>query len=169
MQYGESNPQSNDRLVFDRIVAWSSLELYFLGLILWNTSLSGEIYIKRGIGTDASGRQTSVYDGVGYDRMDVVCRTGNGTGCLFIGTMFCVGGHGLADWTGFYYLKSTLILGIAALLCSTPLIYQRFEHAMCSRSKMRQMLCIVAYAVVFLICTAYLVNATYNPFLYFRF
>ena len=82
MQYGESNPQSNDRLVFDRIVAWSSLELYFLGLILWNTSLSGEIYIKRGIGTDASGRQTSVYDGVGYDRMDVVCRTGNGTGCL---------------------------------------------------------------------------------------
>lgn len=94
---------------------------------------------------------------------------GMGRAASYIGTMFCVGGHGLADWTGFYYLKSTLILGIAALLCSTPLIYQRFEHAMCSRSKMRQMLCIVAYAVVFLICTAYLVNATYNPFLYFRF
>ena len=80
---------------------------------------------------------------------------GMGRAASYIGTMFCVGGHGLA--------------GIAALLCSTPLIYQRFEHAMCSRSKMRQMLCIVAYAVVFLICTAYLVNATYNPFLYFRF
>lgn len=93
MQYGESNPQSNDRLVFDRIVAWSSLELYFLGLILWNTSLSGEIYIKRGIGTDASGRQTSVYDGVGYDRMDVVCRTGNGTGCLLHRN------HVLCGWT----------------------------------------------------------------------
>lgn len=80
MQYGESNPQPDDRLVSDRIVARGSLELYFLGLILWNTSLSGEIYIKRGIGTDASGSQTSVYDGVGHDRMDVICRTGNGTG-----------------------------------------------------------------------------------------
>lgn len=92
-----------------------------------------------------------------------------GRAVSYWGTLFGIGGKGFVDMTGFYYLKSTLILGLAAVLCSTPVLYKHFEHMICSRKKYKQVLYVATYVVIFFICTAYLVNATYNPFLYFRF
>ena len=92
-----------------------------------------------------------------------------GRAASYLGTMFGIGGSGIVDGTAFYYLKSTFILGIVAILSSTPLIHLRMEHMMCARMRHRQVLFVAAYVAVFVICTAYLVNATYNPFLYFRF
>lgn len=85
------------------------------------------------------------------------------------GTMFGVGGCGFADITGVYYLRSSLLLGIIAAVLSTPVIYRRFSKMLRSEKRYKQVICVAVYAGIFLISTAYLVNATYNPFLYFRF
>lgn len=92
-----------------------------------------------------------------------------GDAVSFIGTMFCIGGNGFADAASFYYLKSTLILGIIAGFSCTPVVYRCFSKLLNSREQYKQMAGIAVYVVLFLICIAYLVNATYNPFLYFRF
>lgn len=92
-----------------------------------------------------------------------------GSAVSYIGTMFGIGGSGLADMTGFYYLKSSLLLGIIAGILSTPFVYRHFSVLLTAKEKYRQVICAAVYTGIFLICTAYLVNATYNPFLYFRF
>lgn len=92
-----------------------------------------------------------------------------GSAVSYLGVMFGRGGGGLLDAAGVYYLKSSLVLGIIAAVCSTPLVYHRFSRLLKAKEKSRQILCIASYAVIFLLTTAYLVNATYNPFLYFRF
>lgn len=92
-----------------------------------------------------------------------------GSAISYLGTMFGVGGAGLVDLTGWFYLKSTFLLGIFAAVASTPVIYRRFSRWLKTETTYKQVLGIAAYAAIFVICTAYLVNATYNPFLYFRF
>ena len=92
-----------------------------------------------------------------------------GSAMSYIGTMFGIGGNGFLDWTAFYYLKSSLILGIFAAVSSTPFVYQRFSGWMKGKEVYKQVLCVATYVGIFVISIAYLVNATYNPFLYFRF
>ncbi|MEE1086614.1 MAG: MBOAT family O-acyltransferase [Schaedlerella sp.] len=87
----------------------------------------------------------------------------------FIGTMFCISGNGIADAASFYYLKSTLALGLIAVVSCTPVVYRYFSRIVNSGQRYKQIAAIGVYMVLFLICVAYLVNATYNPFLYFRF
>lgn len=92
-----------------------------------------------------------------------------GRAVSYMGTMIGIGGAGFVDGTGFYYLKSSLVLGIFAILASTPLISFRFSRWLKAKEVYKNVLAIVTYAVIFFLCVAYLVNATYNPFLYFRF
>lgn len=97
------------------------------------------------------------------------CSPSLGRAASYMGTMLGIGGAGFADAVSLYYLKSTFLLGCFAAVASTPLIYERFSRWMRARESYKRILCIAAYAAVFVISTAYLVNATYNPFLYFRF
>lgn len=69
-----------------------------------------------------------------------------------------------------YYLRSYLVLFLLALIASTPILkngYQRLE-----KSKFAPLLngiepiCLI---ILLLSCTAYLVDGSFNPFLYFRF
>lgn len=92
-----------------------------------------------------------------------------GSAVTYLGTMFGVGGNGLFDATGLYYLKSTAVLGIVAAVSSTPIVYRCFSRLLNAREKYKQVFAIVVYLLIFFICVPYLVNATYNPFLYFRF
>lgn len=92
-----------------------------------------------------------------------------GSAVSYIGTMFGIGGSGFVDMTSIYYLKSSLVLGIFAAVASTPLIYSRFSRWLKARESYKQIFCVAVYVGIFLVSTAYLVNATYNPFLYFRF
>ena len=87
----------------------------------------------------------------------------------YLGAMFGIGGKGLVDMTGFYYLKSSLLLGIIAGIGSTPFVYRKFSELFWREERYMQIASVVMYAGIFLISTAYLVNDTYNPFLYFRF
>ena len=75
-------------------------------------------------------------------------------------TMFSFTGG--IDWI--YYLRNYIITFIVACILSTPLIEKIYNKV----SKIK----IVDYIIlasIFLMSVAYLVDATYNPFLYFRF
>ena len=92
-----------------------------------------------------------------------------GKAVSYMGTMLGIGGAGFLDMTAVYYLKSSFVLGIVAVAASTPWMYQHFSRWKKARETYKRILCVIVYAVIFLISIAYLVNATYNPFLYFRF
>ncbi len=75
-------------------------------------------------------------------------------------TMFTFKGG--VDWI--YYLRNYAVTIVAACICSTPLIERLYRKI--QRVKWLDYAVLV---LLFLLCVAYLVDATYNPFLYFRF
>lgn len=83
----------------------------------------------------------------------------------YISAMF--GGNGvLIDDTAIYYLRNYGVSLIILALASTPLPTKLYNKL----SEKQQAIaapCIIALMLV--VCTGYLVDATYNPFLYFRF
>lgn len=85
----------------------------------------------------------------------------------YIQLMFGVGANGLVDSEGLYLLTTNLLLLILLVIGSTPIVYRAYERVMAGRGKILAN-CVV-YAAMFLLCIAYLVTETYNPFLYFRF
>ncbi len=91
-----------------------------------------------------------------------------GSALQYIGTMFGIGACALADATALYYLSNYFILFIILIICTLPYTYKRFSHCMVS-SKVKRYFVLASYIALFILSTAYLVNATYNPFLYFRF
>lgn len=64
------------------------------------------------------------------------------------------------DWV--YYLNNYLLVFIICFICSTPLILKVYK-------KMNNTLKSLIIITLFLLSIAYLVDSTYNPFLYFRF
>ena len=84
----------------------------------------------------------------------------------YLAVMFGLGGAPLADGAFGYYLRSYLPVLCAAALASTPLGVSLFQKL---GSRTRQILCTLLVLAGLILCTAYLVDGTYNPFLYFRF
>ena len=84
----------------------------------------------------------------------------------YLKLMFGAGGHGFMDGEALYLLISNLGLWVIAIVSSTPLVYGVYERYVGRR---KQVADVVIYAGMFLLCVAYLVTETYNPFLYFRF
>ena len=80
-------------------------------------------------------------------------------------TMFGFGsGGGYAATDGFYLKTFALVFLIAALGC-TPLFAKLFHRL---PKKVQSVLCPVLIVLTLVLCTGYLVDATYNPFIYFR-
>lgn len=79
---------------------------------------------------------------------------------VFIGKLFSFTGG--ADWV--YYLRNYGITFAAAALFSTPLAERLYN-----KIKKHQALNLAVLGLILVISVAYLVDATYNPFLYFRF
>ncbi|MFZ2537655.1 MAG: MBOAT family O-acyltransferase [Oscillospiraceae bacterium] len=74
-------------------------------------------------------------------------------------------------WNGqaFYYLLGYGIIFAIAIYFSTPLFKKSLDRAQNSTKKPLLACVSLGYVLMFLACVAYLVNSTYNPFLYFRF
>ena len=88
---------------------------------------------------------------------------------VYMGNMFGIGGHGFIDSTGLYYLAGNLLLLIFCALFSTPWAWKKFRRFSLQRGAYPSVTATVVYTAIFIFSIAYLVNATYNPFLYFRF
>lgn len=86
----------------------------------------------------------------------------------YIGRMFGIGAAGLVNPTAVYYLYNYILLFLVLIICSVPYTYKKFSGFM-QRRRSRLGVAIAAYVAIFVLSAAYLVNATYNPFLYFRF
>ena len=88
----------------------------------------------------------------------------------YIGAMFGAGGA-LYDRTSLYLLSTNIILLVILALASTD-IPAKLGNSLVDRLGEKPFSAVVqnvVFAAVLLISTAYLVDATYNPFLYFRF
>jgi alginate O-acetyltransferase complex protein AlgI len=83
----------------------------------------------------------------------------------YLGELFGFGAVGLVDTAGLYYLGSNLLLLGMGGLCASE-IPGRMAHRL-SQEKPVPMALASGGAV--LLCVAYLVYSSYNPFLYFRF
>ncbi|MGE8033936.1 transcriptional regulator [Lysinibacillus sp. KCTC 33748] len=87
----------------------------------------------------------------------------------FIGTMFGFNQTAFLDNNTLYYLSTNFMLFCILTICSTPfpkkaLVYIR------EQLKLPGAICMpIFYVILVVLSTAYLVNDTYNPFLYFRF
>ena len=68
-----------------------------------------------------------------------------------------------------FYLRNNAVLLVVCGLCSTPLVTKLFTKIASRKGAGFQIIGVIVYAAIFLLSMAYLVNATYNPFLYFRF
>lgn len=87
----------------------------------------------------------------------------------FIGTMFGFNQSVFLDNKTLYYLTTNCMLFIVLAICSTPFPKRAFVYIR-EKSELPGAIGIpVFYLVLVVLSTAYLVNATYNPFLYFRF
>ncbi|MUG67115.1 MBOAT family protein [Paenibacillus campinasensis] len=87
----------------------------------------------------------------------------------FIGVMFGSGAHAAVDQKALYDLSTYAVLLVLSAICATPLpgailtlIKQTWRTA-------GIVLIPLIYALLLVLSTAYLVNESYNPFLYFRF
>ena len=83
--------------------------------------------------------------------------------------MFGIGAHSFIDSTGIYYLYTNAIILIILAVCSTPIV-KRVLDKLAGINKLRFINpALITYMIILFLTTAYLVNETYNPFLYFRF
>ncbi len=88
------------------------------------------------------------------------------TSCaLYLRSMF-FGGAGLCSQTFLYYLRSFAVVLLIMIPASTPLLKKLYGRL---PQRVVRILNPVLVLLSLLLCTAYLVDSTYNPFLYFRF
>lgn len=87
----------------------------------------------------------------------------------YIGIMFGLGGNGLYDKQSLYFINTNLLLFIAVSLCSLPLLKGLFESIKNKRKGLKAIAISIMYLALLILSTTYLVNESYNPFLYFRF
>ena len=87
------------------------------------------------------------------------------------GELFGVGTTALYDTSSLFYVSSYLFTLVIALVCAMP-IGKKLRAKLCEKEKSRAAFTCLGYAACFamlIASTAYLIDGSYNPFLYFRF
>ena len=85
-----------------------------------------------------------------------------------LGGLLGIGGYPLYSAEAVYYLRSYLPLLIAGCIGATPLL-RNAAIRLSKRVTAAPLLRLAVATVLLLVCTAYLVDGSFNPFLYFRF
>ena len=85
--------------------------------------------------------------------------------------LFGANGENLINASTIYYLKSYFVVLVIAIIGSTPLVKNTIEKLKTKPNvnKIINLLEPIVIAIILIIVTAYLVDNSYNPFLYFRF
>lgn len=87
----------------------------------------------------------------------------------YIKTMFGLGKVPFIDSSTIYYLYTNILLFIILGISSTPILENAFRRLKTNEGKWSKILIPIIYMFLLFLSTAYLVNESYNPFLYFRF
>ena len=91
---------------------------------------------------------------------------------VVIGGLFAAGGIPLASAEAWYCLKSFGVVLVLAVLCAAPsarMVIKRLLNRGFGRAAGCQTARVAGFAVLLLVMTAYLVDGSFEPFLYFRF
>jgi alginate O-acetyltransferase complex protein AlgI len=87
----------------------------------------------------------------------------------YIKVMFGISGNAFTDTTAVYYFYTNFLLFVIAILCATPIMYN-FHKKLKNRFNTRGAIFMaLSHIFILFLSTAYLVNQSFNPFLYFRF
>lgn len=94
-----------------------------------------------------------------------------GEAIQYVGGMFGAGGIKFASSECFYYLRSYGVMLLVGIVGATPLVKNVCLKLTAGEksAKIVNILEPVTLAVLLLLCTAFLVDGSFNPFLYFRF
>ncbi len=172
------NRKGNGRTLFNLMVVWATTGFWHgasWNFIFWGVYFGVLIIIERlGWGKIldklhpvASTLYTFVLVVLGWVFFDI---EGFGNACSYVKAMF--GGNGtFIDSYSLYQFGSYAIMFILCIIASTDLP-MRFVKGLKRNPKTTKFCMIstpVVQAIIILVATAYLVDATYNPFLYFRF
>lgn len=87
----------------------------------------------------------------------------------FIKVMFGMGGQGVYNGQAIYYLYTNAIIFILLIICSTPAALKFIQWVKANFRVLGNTVVPILYLIIIFLSTAYLVNESYNPFLYFRF
>ncbi len=89
----------------------------------------------------------------------------------YIGSMFGAGGYPLVSTEFLYYLRSYGVVLILGIIGATPLPKKLWNRIAATNigSNIMTFAEPIALSALLLCCSAYLVDGSYNPFLYFRF
>ena len=87
-----------------------------------------------------------------------------GEAFTYIGSMFGAGDVPLFSAETFYYFRSYIVVFAVAIIGSTPL-----PKMLVNKAKFTKYLEPLVLVLLLAVCTAYLVDGSFNPFLYFRF
>lgn len=87
----------------------------------------------------------------------------------YMKVMFGFSGNAFADGGFLWYLKSYLFIIILCILLMGPLFNNTVKLIYSRLGKAGKVICPVCMLALLVLVTAYLVNDSYNPFLYFRF
>ncbi len=160
--------QSNGCMVSDRIMARSCMEFRGMG-ILYGIILIIEKYILSPVLDKLPSVVRHIYSIVLVVIGWVLFFSPSlGGAARYLGMMFGAGAHGVADRESLYLLTTNLVLWIILIIGSTPLTDVRYQHMLRQKKWNTTLLNGIVYAVLFILCIAYLVTETYNPFLYFQ-
>ena len=83
--------------------------------------------------------------------------------------LFGIGATGFASNVSIYYLKSYLIILLIAIVGSTPIAKTIAEKLKKKYPKTINVLEMIFLIILLIVCVAYIVSGSFNPFLYFRF
>ena len=83
--------------------------------------------------------------------------------------MFFINKIPLVSRETIYYLKSNLVLLIVAFIGATPLIGNLLKKVNIKTQKIINILEPITYLILLVLSTAFLIDESFNPFLYFRF
>ena len=84
-----------------------------------------------------------------------------------LGGLIGINTSGLSNIESIYYFKSYLVVVLASIIGATPILKN-----LVSKEKMKKIVNVlepVFLCLVLLISTSYIVDGSFNPFLYFRF
>ena len=88
-----------------------------------------------------------------------------GDALVYLKTCFCAGGYPFLNTNTIFFLRTSLVLMVIAIICSTELPSKAVKRL---REKIPAAWLFVITTTLIL-STAYLLYSSYNPFLYFRF